>query len=157
MWRLANRDPHLIRLGDYLHHLEGKQEVARLLEEEDIGFEELERAFLAEPWKEGLSIVRVVDLAGSTTSCDDTDTLEIEYEGLPVTMSFRSALDNTTEEEEVVEEEEEQGCCAGKLQDGDQDMFGSLLHIADHCLYRIVRWARNLPDFANVSVSSCTF
>ena len=66
MWRLANRDPHLIRLGDYLHHLEGKQEVARLLEEEEVGLEELERAFLAEPWKEGLSIVRVVDLTGST-------------------------------------------------------------------------------------------
>ena len=66
MWKLANRDPHLIRLGDYLQHLEGKQEVARLLEEEDVGLEELERAFLAEPWKEGLSIVRVVDLTGST-------------------------------------------------------------------------------------------
>ena len=66
MWRLANRDPHLIRLGDYLHHLEGKLEVARLQEEEDIGLEELERAFLADPWKEGLSIVRVVDLTGST-------------------------------------------------------------------------------------------
>ena len=52
-----------------------------------------------------------VDLAGSTTSCDDTDTPEIEYDGLPVTMSFRSALDNTTEEEEVtdLEEDEEVG------------------------------------------------
>ena len=66
MWRLAIKDPHLMRLGEYLQHLEGEQEVARLLEEDDIDMEELERAFLAEPWKEGLSIVRVVDPTGFT-------------------------------------------------------------------------------------------
>ena len=54
----------------------------------------------------------------------------------------------------MAEDDEEQDCCYGKLRDGDDDLFGSLLHLADHCLYRIVRWARNLPDFANVSVSS---
>lgn len=52
----------------------------------------------------------------------------------------------------MMEEEEEHACCAGKLQPGDTHLFSSLLHIADHCLYKIVRWARNLPDFANVSV-----
>jgi nuclear receptor subfamily 5 group A protein 3 len=52
----------------------------------------------------------------------------------------------------MMEEEEEHQCCAGKLQEGDTQYFSSLLHIADHCLYKIVRWARNLPDFANVSV-----
>ena len=44
-------------------------------------------------------------------------------------------------------------CCEGKLVDDDPDMFGSLLHLADHCLYKIVRWARNLPYFVNVPVS----
>ena len=53
----------------------------------------------------------------------------------------------------MAEDDEEQECCFGKLRSGDEDLFGSLLHLADHCLYRIVRWARNLPDFANVSVS----
>ena len=50
--------------------------------------------------------IPLVDLAGSTTSCDDTDTPETEYDDLPVTMSFRPALDNTTEEEEVIDLEE---------------------------------------------------
>ena len=53
----------------------------------------------------------------------------------------------------MTEEEGEQGCCEGKLREGDTDLFASLLHISDHCLYKIVRWARNLPDFSNVSVS----
>ena len=69
----------------------------------------------------------------------------------PVTPQLLEDL--TAVESLMMEEEEEQACCAGKLLAGDTKMFGSLLHIADHCLYRIVRWARNLPDFANVSVS----
>ena len=52
------------------------------------------------------------------------------------------------------EEEHEQSCCEGKFVDGDPDLFGSLLHLTDHCLYKIVRWARNLPDFTTVSVSA---
>ena len=50
------------------------------------------------------------------------------------------------------EDETEQECCRGKFQEGDDNLFVSLLHFADHCLYKIVRWARNLPDFASVSV-----
>lgn len=47
-------------------------------------------------------------------------------------------------------------CCESRLTDSDPDPFGSILHLTDHCLYRIVRWARNRPDFANVSVK-CAF
>jgi len=43
-------------------------------------------------------------------------------------------------------------CCEGRLSVDDADPFASLLHLTDHCLYRIVRWARNRPDFANISV-----
>lgn len=32
--------------------------------------------------------------------------------------------------------------------------FDSLLHLADHCLYRIVRWARSNPDFVYIPASS---
>lgn len=34
------------------------------------------------------------------------------------------------------------------LQSGDP--FKSLFHLIDHCLYKIVRWARNQPDFSRV-------
>lgn len=37
------------------------------------------------------------------------------------------------------------------LQSGDP--FKSLFHLIDHCLYKIVRWARNQPDFSRVQVS----
>ena len=59
----------------------------------------------------------------------------------------------------MTEEEEEQACCEGKMAEGDDNLFGSLLHFADHCLYKIVRWARNLPDFASISVRifTCSF
>ena len=43
-------------------------------------------------------------------------------------------------------------CCEGRLTADDADPFASVLHLTDHCLYRIVRWARNRPDFANISV-----
>ncbi len=55
--------------------------------------------------------------------------------------------------ESLMLDEEEQPCCEGKMTADDQTPFASLLHIADHCLYKIVRWARNLPDFATVTVS----
>ena len=51
------------------------------------------------------------------------------------------------------EEEGQQDCCRDKLTPNDSQLFLSLLHFADHCLYKIVRWARNLPDFSGVSVS----
>ena len=50
------------------------------------------------------------------------------------------------------EEESTSRCCEGRLTSDDTDPFASLLHLTDHCLYRIVRWARNRPDFANISV-----
>jgi len=50
------------------------------------------------------------------------------------------------------EEEATARCCEGRLTADDADPFSSLLHLTDHCLYRIVRWARNRPDFANISV-----
>ena len=50
------------------------------------------------------------------------------------------------------EEETTSRCCDGRLTTDDSDPFASLLHLTDHCLYRIVRWARNRPDFANISV-----
>ena len=60
---MAMEDPHLMRLGHYLEHLEGPEEVARLLND-GIDLDELEKAFLKEPWKAGLSIVHVVDPTG---------------------------------------------------------------------------------------------
>ena len=56
----------------------------------------------------------------------------------------------------LAEDDEEQACCEGKFAEDDPNLFASLLHLADHCLYKIVRWARNLPDFPSVSVS-CYF
>lgn len=53
----------------------------------------------------------------------------------------------------MAEEETLPRCCESRLTDDDPDPFGSLLHLTDHCLYRIVRWARNRPDFANISVN----
>ena len=43
VWRLAMEDPHLMRLRNFLEHLEGPKEVARL-HHDDIGFEDLEKA-----------------------------------------------------------------------------------------------------------------
>jgi hypothetical protein len=65
-------------------------------------------------------------------------------------------LDDLTAIETVMLEDEQQqaDCCVDKLTPGDTDTFASLLHFADHCLYKIVRWARNLPDFSGVSVST---
>ena len=56
----------------------------------------------------------------------------------------------------MTEDDGDQECCRGKFQGDDENLFVSLLHFADHCLYRIVRWARNLPDFGSVSVR-CIF
>jgi len=55
------------------------------------------------------------------------------------------------------EEETTARCCEGRLTSDDPDPFASVLHLTDHCLYRIVRWARNRPDFANISVIHTRF
>ena len=79
----------------------------------------------------------------------------VKTEEIPSTVPHtpQTLEDLLTLESLMMEDEGEQACCEGKLREGDQDLFGSLLHIADHCLYKIVRWARNLPDFAAISVS----
>ena len=50
------------------------------------------------------------------------------------------------------EDDADQDCCRGKFVDGDETLFLSLLHFADHCLYKIVRWARNLLKVSNQAV-----
>ncbi len=59
-WELAMQDPHLMRLGDYLAHLEGEEEMMKL-ESQGISKWSLEEQFLAEPWKAGQRIIKVVD------------------------------------------------------------------------------------------------
>ena len=72
---MAMEDPHLMRLGHYLEHLEGPEEVARLLND-GIDLDELEKAFLKEPWKAGLSIVRVVDPTGRVKPFIEVDNIQ---------------------------------------------------------------------------------
>ena len=62
-------------------------------------------------------------------------------------MSDLLAAESLMDEEDTMSR-----CCEGRLSSNDLDPFASLLHIVDHCLYRIVRWARNRPDFASISV-----
>ena len=75
--------------------------------------------------------------------------------GLPTQPRTPQLLDDLTAIETLMSEDDnnQSACCVDKLTPGDTDVFGSLLHFADHCLYKIVRWARNLPDFSGVSVS----
>jgi hypothetical protein len=42
---------------------------------------------------------------------------------------------------------------AEKFSDGDQNFFLTFLQIAEVRLYKLVRWARNLPQFSAISVS----
>lgn len=44
-------------------------------------------------------------------------------------------------------------CCVDKLTACDKHKFSSMLHITEHRLYQIVRWARHLPNFLSVKVS----
>ena len=77
---------------------------------------------------------------------------------VPLQPHTPSVLEDMKAVESVMNEDElEQDCCRGKFQEGDDNLFVSLLHFADHCLYKIVRWARNLPDFASVSVVCSVF
>ncbi|XP_067943901.1 uncharacterized protein [Watersipora subatra] len=43
-----------------------------------------------------------------------------------------------------------QACCKNRMNEGDTDKFNSMLHITEHRLYQIVKWARHLPNFLNV-------
>ena len=64
VWQMAVRDPHLLRLGHFLRHLEGAEESARLGLDIEENLERVEEDFLLEPWKEGLTIVKVEHPAG---------------------------------------------------------------------------------------------
>ena len=64
--------------------------------------------------------IPTVDLAGSITSCEETDTPGYNYDGLPVTMSFRSALDDTNENEEVIDLDEEDGGVDESVEDASR-------------------------------------
>ena len=60
VWDMALQDPHLVRLGDYLCNLEGREYVNMF--QHDAGHKEaMERSFMSEPWKVGVTIVKVVD------------------------------------------------------------------------------------------------
>ena len=52
VWELALADPHLVRLQDWLAHTDGEEHYSR---------EELERAYLEEPWMCDLDVIYVVD------------------------------------------------------------------------------------------------
>jgi nuclear receptor subfamily 5 group A protein 3 len=70
---------------------------------------------------------------------------------LPTSTTIPQLTELLMAEQLMEEEETAPRCCDGRLTDDDADPFASLLHLTDHCLYRIVRWARNRPDFANIS------
>jgi hypothetical protein len=66
--------------------------------------------------------------------------------------SIPKILEKLVSIESVMKEESDDSqCCLNKLTDADDDKFDSLLHLADHCLYKIVRWARSHPDFAHIT------
>ena len=100
------------------------------------------------------NIVTVINT--NETDCGTSTSGLQDYNPESVQPQTPQVLDDLVTLESLMNEDDgEQECCKGKLRAGDTDLFGSLLHIADHCLYRIVRWARNLPQFADISVSIC--
>ena len=52
VWNMALKDPHLMRLGDFLVQKDGREDMGKL---------ELEEAYLRDPWMNWLTIVKVVD------------------------------------------------------------------------------------------------
>ncbi|KAF6023429.1 Hr39 [Bugula neritina] len=46
-----------------------------------------------------------------------------------------------------------QPCCANRMTEKDQHKFNSLLHLTEHRLHQVVRWARRLPHFANFDIN----
>lgn len=63
----------------------------------------------------------------------------------------RRLLEQLLEHDTTLMPEEEEECCRNLLLPNDTEPLQSIMHIADHCLYKIVRWARNLPNFSNIS------
>ncbi|XP_067948394.1 nuclear hormone receptor FTZ-F1 beta-like isoform X2 [Watersipora subatra] len=43
-------------------------------------------------------------------------------------------------------------CCLDKLTPYDQDKFNSMLHLTEHRLHQIVKWARQLPNFLDINL-----
>ncbi|KAF6039960.1 Hr39 [Bugula neritina] len=43
-------------------------------------------------------------------------------------------------------------CCVDKLTACDQHKFSSMLHLTEHRLHQVVRWARHLPNFMDIDV-----
>lgn len=69
----------------------------------------------------------------------------------PETMALPQALEDLLAIESLMEDNEDDAEIESRMQYSDQDPFVSLFHMIDHCLYKIVRWARNRPDFANIT------
>ncbi|XP_013419762.1 nuclear hormone receptor FTZ-F1 beta-like [Lingula anatina] len=67
---------------------------------------------------------------------------------VPVLPSIVTEIMNV--ESLLSDEEPVAACCQDRMTASDRDQYNSLLHLADHRLYKIVRWARNLPDFAGI-------
>lgn len=60
MWEMALQDPHLIRLGDYLAHVEGEDEMSRQ-EQQGRDRWDVEDSFMEDPWISDLKIIKVVN------------------------------------------------------------------------------------------------
>lgn len=54
--------------------------------------------------------------------------------------------------ESLLSEDETSSDLPEKLAEGDQNFFLTFLQIAEVRLYKLVRWARNLPQFSAISV-----
>lgn len=66
--------------------------------------------------------------------------------------SFTQVLEDLLAAECLVEDEENAEI-ENQVSLSSSDPFESLFRLIDHCLYKIVRWARNQRDFANIMVS----
>ena len=102
----------------------------------------------------GTHVVTILTVDNSGTVVDVEQTARLESITAHVPPQTPQLLEDLMTVESLMHDnDEEEDCCKGKLSESDTNLFASLLHIADHCLYKIVRWARNLPHFGNVSVS----
>ncbi|ESO11590.1 hypothetical protein HELRODRAFT_71280 [Helobdella robusta] len=84
------------------------------------------------------------------------------YDGKSPVMPLNSSSSNITPHHKLKrpygtsslsspEEQSVVNCCESRLSHEDSDKFDSLLHLADHCLYKIVKWARVLPEFISIT------
>ncbi|KAK2172855.1 hypothetical protein NP493_924g02009 [Ridgeia piscesae] len=100
----------------------------------------------------GTHVVTILTVDNSGTVVDVEQTARLESITAHVPPQTPQLLEDLMTVESLMHDnDEEEDCCKGKLSESDTNLFASLLHIADHCLYKIVRWARNLPHFGNVS------